>query len=86
MAPASGMASARPKKPTKAELEAEAKAAMIAHIRKTLVDWYPGKWAEEMNMGPACHCGLRGVKEACTRHGADQEPPPPAHDDAAPAG
>ncbi|GGR51387.1 hypothetical protein GCM10010282_50360 [Streptomyces roseolus] len=62
-------------KKTKAVLEAEAKAAMIARIRETLIDWYPGKWAEQMNVGPACHCGLRGAKEACTRHGPTDTDP-----------
>ncbi|MFE6222939.1 hypothetical protein [Streptomyces sp. NPDC057854] len=57
-------------KKTKAVLDAESKAAMIAHIRESLVGWHAGKWAELMNYGPACHCGLRGAKEACTRHGA----------------
>lgn len=57
------------KKKNAAEVEAEAKAAMIARIRETLIDWYPGKWAEGLELGPACHCGLRGAKEPCTRHG-----------------
>lgn len=60
---------APPKRKTAGELEAEAKAAMIARIRESLVGWYPGKWAELMGRGPACHCGLRGAKEPCTRHG-----------------
>lgn len=59
----------RTKKKTAAELEAEAKIAMVARIRESLIDWYPGKWAEGQNYGPACHCGLRGAKEPCTRHG-----------------
>lgn len=65
----------RVKKKTAAEIEAEAKAAMMIRIRESLVDWYPGKWAEEQNYGPACHCGLRGAKEPCTRHGADSDNP-----------
>ncbi|GHF94516.1 hypothetical protein [Streptomyces hydrogenans] len=64
-----------PKRKTAGELKAEAEAAMIARIRESLVDWYPGKWAEENAIGPACHCGLRGVKEACTRHGPTDTDP-----------
>jgi hypothetical protein len=79
----------RAKKKTKAELEAEAKQAMLTHIRETLVGWYPGKWAEEVPVGPACHCGLRGTKEPCTRHGSSQVQstrPPQADGDTAAAG
>ena len=61
-----------PRKKKAAEVEAEARAAMIARIRESLVDWYPGKWAEERNYGPACHCGVAGAKEPCTRHGAQE--------------
>jgi hypothetical protein len=59
----------RAKRKTAAELKAEAEVALIARIRESLVGWYPGKWAEENARGPACHCGLRGAKEPCTRHG-----------------
>lgn len=60
--------SPRAKKKNAAEIEAEVRAAMIERIRETLVGWYPGKWAEEVALGPACHCGVWGAKEACPRH------------------
>lgn len=59
----------RAKKKTKAEAEAEANAAILVRIRESLKNYYPGRWAEERGYGPACHCGLRGAKEPCTRHG-----------------
>lgn len=68
----------RAKKPTKADQEVAEKAAMAGRIRATLVGWYPGKWAEEVNYGPACRCGLKqnpvrvthGVDDGrCQRHG-----------------
>ena len=60
---------APPKRKTAGELEAEAKAAMIARIRESLVGWYPGKWAEELGYGPTCSCNLRGWKGPCACHG-----------------
>lgn len=28
----------------------------------------PGHWAQSVNYGPACHCGLRSTTEPCGRH------------------
>jgi hypothetical protein len=66
----------RAKKKTKAEEAAEANAALKAHIRETLKDWAPGKWANDVGYGPACHCGVAGAKEPCTRHGEIQQSRP----------
>lgn len=58
----------RPKKPTKAELLAVEQAELRERIRATLDGWYPGKWAELVNYGPACNCGLRMRKGPCHVH------------------
>ena len=39
-----------------------------ARIKATLDDYRPGQWAEQINYGPACHCGVAGAKEGCPRH------------------
>ena len=67
-----------PKRKTAKELEAEAWEAVKVRIRDSLEDWYPGKWAELVAPGPACHCGLRGAKERCTRHAESGTDPGPA--------
>ena len=40
----------------------------IAKIRQGIVEWVAGKYAEERQYGPACHCGVRGAKTECPRH------------------
>lgn len=40
-----------------------------AEIQQDIDTWHAGEYAEERNYGPACHCGLAGAKEPCTRHG-----------------
>lgn len=40
----------------------------LERIRSDIKVWEAGKWAEELGVAPACHCGLRGAKEACPRH------------------
>lgn len=51
---------------------------MIKRIRASMEGWYPGRWAEEVNYGPACRCGLKqnlvrvthGIDDgSCPRHG-----------------
>lgn len=59
----------RKKSKTAVEAEAEAREVIRVRVRESLEGWYPGKWAEEINYGPACHCGVAGAKEPCTRHG-----------------
>lgn len=41
------------KKPAKA-ISDEA----LANIRETITRWRPGGWAEEVDYGPACLCGV----------------------------
>ena len=41
----------------------------LEKIRADIEVWVAGKWAEELDIGPACHCGLRLAKEPCPRHG-----------------
>lgn len=43
--------------------------ARVSEIREEIKDWRAGQYAEERAYGPACHCGLAGAKEPCTRHG-----------------
>lgn len=47
----------------------------LERIRADLKVWVAGKWAEELNVGPACHCGLRAAKEPCPRHGERSDHP-----------
>jgi hypothetical protein len=43
--------------------------ARVVEIREDIKDWHAGQYAEERAYGPACHCGVAGAKEPCTRHG-----------------
>jgi hypothetical protein len=42
----------------------------LERIREDVKNWRAGGWAEEINYGPACTCGLKAAKEVCGRHGA----------------
>jgi len=41
----------------------------LERIRADIKVWEAGKWANELNYGPACVCGLKKENERCQRHG-----------------
>ncbi|MBD3004869.1 hypothetical protein [Streptomyces sp. 5-10] len=55
------------KKKSKKELSEEEEARVIEKVRADLAEYRPGIWAEKVNYGPACVCGLRR-DVVCHRH------------------
>lgn len=50
----------------------------VERIREDLEQYRPGLWAEVINYGPACSCGLRAAKGVCHAHPKENDNPGPA--------
>lgn len=61
-----------PRKPTEKQVrelvQRQREAAELEKLREQINGWTAGGWAERVNYGPACTCGLKAGSEPCRRH------------------